>query len=233
MCVMCGQHDECFSHLFFQCSFVKAIWHHWWNLWSLPCCHVSTLDDFWKRRGSSPSKTSFLKIAWSIGPSLIFWQVWLERNRRIFLDKKLILEQVWRRVLGALQETLSAKCDLSVPIDLGDLGVVNSLGLGAGDRSNLSSMHHRSGRERVACDGFWCLPTLGELKINTDGSSRGNPGHVGVGGVGRDSLGVVVFFFSMYRGLQTNNLMEASVILMAKERAVGLGWWQIVCESDS
>lgn len=85
----------------------------------------------------------------------------------------------------------------------------------------------------MARDGFWCPPALGELKINTDGSSRGNPGYAGVGGVGRDNLGVVVFFFSMYYGLQTNNLMEASAILMAIEHAVGLRWRKIVCESDS
>lgn len=31
------------------------------------------------------------------------------------------------------------------------------------------------------------LPPLGVFKINTDGSSRGNPGHAGIGGVGCDS----------------------------------------------
>ena len=128
---------------------------------------------------------------------------------------------------------MTTKCDLSVSIDLGDLGVVNSLDLVDGDRRNLGRVHRRRGRERVARDGFWCPPALGELKINTDGSSRGNPGHAGVGGIGRDSLGVVVFFFSMYRGLHTNNLMEASAILMAIERAVGLGWRRVFYEFDS
>lgn len=45
-----------------------------------------------------------------------------------------------------------------------------------------------------------------------------------MGGIGRDSSGVVIFFFSMYRGLHSNNLMEAIAILLAVEWEIGLGW---------
>lgn len=74
---------------------------------------------------------------------------------------------------------------------------------------------------------------MGTLKVNTDGSSRGNPGPVGVGGVGRDSSGSVVFLFSIHKGTQTINLMEGWVILYALEKAYELGWHRVICESDS
>lgn len=74
---------------------------------------------------------------------------------------------------------------------------------------------------------------MGTLKVNTDGSSKGNPGLDGVGGVGRDSSGSVVFLFSIHKGTQTINLMEGWAILHALERAFELGWRRVICESDS
>ncbi|XP_057826766.2 uncharacterized protein LOC131038370 [Cryptomeria japonica] len=66
-----------------------------------------------------------------------------------------------------------------------------------------------------------------------DGSSRGSPSHVGIGGVGWDSSSIVQFIFFVYQGLHTNNLMEALAILYVVERGSQLGWRRIICESDS
>ena len=71
------------------------------------------------------------------------------------------------------------------------------------------------------------------MKINTDGSSRGNPGPAGIGGIGRDAMGSVIFIFSIYEGTQTINLVEGLAILAALEKAHALGWRRIVCESNS
>ena len=74
---------------------------------------------------------------------------------------------------------------------------------------------------------------IGFLKINTDGSSRGNPGHAGIGAIGRGSDGGLIFLLSSYKGQHSNNLMEALAIKVAIERGCSLGWRQIICESDS
>lgn len=79
----------------------------------------------------------------------------------------------------------------------------------------------------------WQLPPQGFLKINTDGSSRGNPGPAGIGGIGRDAMGSVIFIFSLYEGTQTINLVEGLAILAALEKALALGWRNLVCEFDS
>ena len=81
--------------------------------------------------------------------------------------------------------------------------------------------------------GKWQPPSYGVLKINTDGSSRGNLGPSRIGGIGRDAMGSVIFIFSIYDGIQTINLVEGLAILATLEKAHALGWRRIVCESDS
>ncbi|XP_059067440.1 uncharacterized protein LOC131858265 [Cryptomeria japonica] len=72
-------------------------------------------------------------------------------------------------------------------------------------------------------EGCWSPPPRGVLKLNTDGSSRGNPSHAGN----------VQFIFSVYKGLRTKNSMEALVILYVVERRCHLGWRRIICDSNS
>ena len=91
--------------------------------------------------------------------------------------------------------------------------------------------HQRTGR--VNRDGHWTPPPCGILKINTDGSSRGNPGPTSIGGVVRCSSGDVKFFFSIHKGSYTNNLMEAQTILYVVEQCCLRGWSKVICESDS
>lgn len=66
---------------------------------------------------------------WPIFSNLIIWHIWLERNHKIFLDNKLLVGQVWDHILGALQETLYAKCDLSGLVDPRDIGIIHNLGI--------------------------------------------------------------------------------------------------------
>ena len=81
--------------------------------------------------------------------------------------------------------------------------------------------------------GRWRPPPDAVLKINIDGSSRGNLGQASVGGIGRDTDGNVIFIFSIHKGFHSNNVMEALAIKVATERAYSLGWRRMVCESDS
>lgn len=40
-----------------------------------------------------------------------------------------MIQQVWQRVVGMIQETVEAKCEVSFPLERGDEEIVNSLGL--------------------------------------------------------------------------------------------------------
>ena len=81
-------------------------------------------------------------------------------------------------------------------------------------------------------DGHWSSPH-GVLKINIDGSSWGNLGPTGIGGVARCSFGEFKLFLSMNKSDHTNNLMEAQAILYAVEQCCLQGWCKIIYEFDS
>ena len=88
-------------------------------------------------------------------------------------------------------------------------------------------------KHKIQRMGKWLPPPAGFLKINTDGSSSGNPGSAGIGGIGRDSSGSVVFIFLANKGVQTINRMEGFAILYALKRAYALGWRRVIYEADS
>ena len=88
-CVLCGGGEEDYPHLFFRCPFTMQLWHFWWEVWKSQCIHASSLAEFWMRLGRPLSLTPFLQDVWYVGPMFLLWQVWLERNRRIFWGEQL------------------------------------------------------------------------------------------------------------------------------------------------
>ncbi|XP_057856267.1 uncharacterized protein LOC131065696 [Cryptomeria japonica] len=96
-----------------------------------------------------------------------------------------------KKILIRLQETISAKCDMPENLDPSDLDIVRNVSLGDSSRRCFASRRPHLVHQRVYRDGRWMPPPVGVLKINTDGSSRGNPSHAGVGGIGRGNDGGV------------------------------------------
>lgn len=70
----------------------------------------------------------------------------------------------------------------------------------------------------------WIKPNQGELKLNVDGASRGNPGLVGGGGILRDHEGNMVMAFCKFFRKCTNMEVEcramAEGLLACKEAKV-------------
>ena len=77
--------------------------------------------------GHPPTKTSFLQVSWTIGPSLILWHVWLERNMRIFHDVQFEIRHLWGKIVNSLHEALLAKCDIGGGLDPRDAGIYSCL----------------------------------------------------------------------------------------------------------
>lgn len=92
--------------------------------------------------------------------------------------------------MHSLAKTVAAKCDvtkLEVPYDVGFFNRLQLPPL----QQQLMRNRCRHPTPKVNREGRWSPPPHGVLKINTDGSSRGNPGHVGIGGIRQDSSGEV------------------------------------------
>ncbi|KAK3228538.1 hypothetical protein Dsin_000419 [Dipteronia sinensis] len=61
----------------------------------------------------------------------------------------------------------------------------------------------------------WRPPRVGEIKFNVDGSSRGNPGRSGIGGILRNCVGDIICMFTSFIGCGTSIAVEVAAILKA------------------
>ncbi|KAF6169563.1 hypothetical protein GIB67_000836 [Kingdonia uniflora] len=77
------------------------------------------------------------------------------------------------------------------------------------------------------------LPNHGEIKINTDGAARGNPGKGGIGCIFRESEGKFLGSFAQGLGLVSNNTVECKAIIKGVDLAASNGWPIAWVESDS
>ncbi|KAF9600512.1 hypothetical protein IFM89_009961 [Coptis chinensis] len=72
-----------------------------------------------------------------------------------------------------------------------------------------------------------------QLKLNTDGASRGNPGNAGWGVVFRNQLGVVVGTLVGGLGVATSYEAERTAIVEGMNMAITKGWTHIRVDTDS
>lgn len=66
----------------------------------------------------------------------------------------------------------------------------------------------------------WTKPSIGWVKLNTDGASLGNPGIAGAGGLLRDHKGQLIFAFKEPLGHSTNTMAEPKAL----HRGLLLSW---------
>lgn len=80
-CVMCHADVESVDHLFTLCPFASLIWSHFGQLFGLRESPYS-LTELWGNLRSSISKS--IRVCWDMLIRAIIWNIWLERNARIF-----------------------------------------------------------------------------------------------------------------------------------------------------
>ena len=132
-----------------------------------------------------------------------------------------------------VHETVEAKSEIILPLEKGDAEIVNRFGMHGISSASTCIIRGRHVKQKIPRVGKWLPPPTSFLKINTDGSSRGNQGAARIGGIGRDSSALVVFIFLANKGVQTINKMEGLAILYALKRVYALGWRKVICEADS
>ncbi|XP_043725602.1 uncharacterized protein LOC122672168 [Telopea speciosissima] len=72
-----------------------------------------------------------------------------------------------------------------------------------------------------------------EIKLNIDGSSLGNPGRAGTGGVFRNHQAQVVFSFIRFLGISSSYAAEYEALLGGLSKAKEMGFRELWIESDS
>ena len=71
------------------------------------------------------------------------------------------------------------------------------------------------------------------MKLNSDGSSLGNPGQASAGGVIRDNCGRLCMAYSVHLGIGSNNFAEMRSLLEGVRRCHQMGFYKVEIESDS
>ncbi|XP_039053775.1 uncharacterized protein LOC120195910 [Hibiscus syriacus] len=179
-CVLCGREVESVSHLFLHCRVVWGLWSFFLKMWNVslvtPKCTMEFLilwDDFMTN-----------SLIWKFIPRAVMWSVWKCRNEIIFQKGKLDLVKLSFIVRFRVASWFSARFkDMGIPLDslVGDLKIADSIG--------------RSGKDcsQPAC---WVPPLEGFLKLNVDGPMVSGWKKGGIGGLFRDSRGLLLQWFS-------------------------------------
>ncbi|KAF9604659.1 hypothetical protein IFM89_008990 [Coptis chinensis] len=92
-------------------------------------------------------------------------------------------------------------------------------------------MNAATTRRRTHC--IWIPPTISQVKLNTDGAARGNPGPGGFGVSFRYHNGNFLYVMGGGLGNTTCYLAECTTIVEGVEAALSRGWNNLWVESDS
>lgn len=79
----------------------------------------------------------------------------------------------------------------------------------------------------------WLPPADGTIKVNVDGSSFGNPGRAGYGGLVRNNLGEWICGFYGSCGVADNLTTEIYAIMHGLDLAWNRGYRDVILETDS
>ncbi|XP_042483480.1 uncharacterized protein LOC122063840, partial [Macadamia integrifolia] len=218
-CIMCGLHAETLPHLFLNCSVSRVLWENFFSCFGFHWKDQSSIADlisWWKRKRRILS----VKDPWAAGLIIVTDTIWQERNHRWHGGKSTDASLLFMKILRTLKESnLNLK---GVIRTTADLLCCRKLGL-----------HAVPGDPPSILEVIWCKPPLAWSKINIDGSSMGNPGRAGGGGVIRDSNGKVIFSFKHFFGISTNYYAEFMTFLHGIRHAMGQRITNLWIESDS
>lgn len=93
ICLNCRTDEESVAHLMLLCPFGRRLWEKV-SFRSRKDGRVqgdiiNTLHN-WPQK---PYQSEILNTLWQISPGIVMWNIWKERNRRIFKDQALQMEQ--------------------------------------------------------------------------------------------------------------------------------------------
>lgn len=156
---------------------------------------------------------------WRCMRAAVCWTIWEERNSRIFTDKErsleAMLEVIHIRVIHWLK-TLALFAEFSV----------DELQRKWKEIAELVPM-------RKASNVCWIPPPHDFVKLNFDGSSLGNPGPSGIGGVIRDEQGNLLAMYSGPVGVGDSLRAEILAALEGVQRIKDMHINKLIIEGDS
>ncbi|XP_042484214.1 uncharacterized protein LOC122064565 [Macadamia integrifolia] len=180
---------------------------------------AGTMADFltwWTRK----QKSVCCKEAWIMGLLTVADHIWRERNSRRHDGKERPARYLKQMILEDIQFAKpSTKGEVKT---MYDLICCRKLGI------PIQRSHPKS-----ILEVFWCRPEANWIKLNFDGSSRGNPGRAGAGGIFRDHRGGVLGSYKIFMGISGVFEAEIEGLIVGLMRARELGISCLWVETDS
>ncbi|KAE8734648.1 hypothetical protein F3Y22_tig00000738pilonHSYRG00149 [Hibiscus syriacus] len=180
LCSLCGREMESVTHLFLHCEVVWGLWARLLKIWNLSFVIPKNIMDFLNLRDDLLPNS----LIWKFIPRALMWSVWKCRNEVIFQKVKLDVVRLFFIVRFRIASWFVAKFkDVNIPIDslVGDLKLADLVG------------RQGNGNSKPIC---WVPPPDGFLKLNVDGAMVKGWDKGGIGGLIRDSKGVLLQWFS-------------------------------------
>ncbi|KAL0307977.1 UNVERIFIED_CONTAM: putative ribonuclease H protein [Sesamum calycinum] len=216
----CCEAEETVSHLFIESAAVRGVWQHFAAIFGLCLCDTGSLNHmvhFW--RYSTPFHSD-LHIRTLI-PFLILWFTWTQRNAAKYRGVPFSTDSIILEVQRHLHILYAARIWTSTQWK-GDL-----------HRAAVMGFIFRQQVPRAPSIVRWQAPSPSWFKLNTDGSSLGNPGLAGAAGIIRDSAGHVHLAYQLALGTGTSVLAELTAVWRGMELALTHGLAPLVVEVDA
>jgi hypothetical protein len=150
--------------------------------------------------------SSYLNRIWQLLPGFILWQVWKERNRRLFMNDSLLWHHSWNQCRLNILETLNLqlwfeKDLINNPSELLILQYWKP-------SPNLHPLSSTSSPPPPSIPSSWSTPPKDFIKLNFDGASKGNPRAVGYKVVFHNHRGHIILINVGSLGHTTNNVAK-------------------------
>ncbi|KAF6174009.1 hypothetical protein GIB67_039960 [Kingdonia uniflora] len=216
-CCLCKNSSESLLHLIWECPFSVHLWNLMAELFLLRNLNRKLLSFLRAGKKISP----YLKGLWTGAAWGGSYLIWKACNNCLYKDLNVSLANEKRKWINQIQDSTVLSTSL-MHINQTDLGILHCLGV---------VVHSCKHPLLKSC--FWELPRIREIKINTDGAAKGNPGKGGIGCIFCDCNSKVMGTLSKGLGLVTNFMAECEAIILGVEHAASLCWLIAWKESDS
>ncbi|KAK2651368.1 hypothetical protein Ddye_011224 [Dipteronia dyeriana] len=182
LCPLCNQEKESIDHQFLFCPWSWKLWSVCMEWWGVNFCFNKSLTDWFMGWHGLCPEPKFNR-GWNTLFAAMLFSVWETRNHCIFQGTQFSVYQVsymvkmrvawWFKFYGKGSKLSISTMILNLPESCIELKQV-----------------------KRPLGGLWNPPSGLGFKFNVGGSSRGNPGSPGIGGVLRDNSGKVLGMFS-------------------------------------
>jgi len=211
------------DHLLNLCPFTSTVWEWVASIFKDTYRDRLSISNTLKNWRKYFLGNEIINKSWTLVPGFVIWNVWKERNSRIFKNKASKPQHIIDQLLRWLKDTIS-----SLLRTLHKDPPLLHLGL-----QSISPQCTIRGVSQTNADiNIWKPPPHGFLKVNIDGTSKGNPGLAGFGGVIRDERGQINKIFHGHLGKATNNMAELMALERCLEISVDSNSHSVIIEAD-